>query len=410
MLKAPDFRPDDAVSNHPAGILRVPNGKSAISGPPASGRDPINRIDGIASLFRGRGVRDMGQGDQAIVRLSRESESWKSIELSTVQEFTNLLGSDDKNTYQKAVYKERYIETALGQRYDRMVTLAPGHPERLAEYYCDGSKCADVSFGGGPGATQTQVLIKRSFKDEAQVGVNFRPIPLRYIYHTGNAPISQALRGAEALGTGVQLGRACDEFLLHRFPFGANHPDLVYTLDHATGIPLKLVGYRDDTAYAASRPSWRWEALAVDVVQGRLFPTRSEEVVFVPQPDGKDAQSRDRSSEVAFRTTHVVETLKFDADYPKTTFWPVIAPEANVMNSITHSIIPAKVKPVAQSSTPVPNPIRAEPPRDGWPIASVAGLAVGAALLLAGLAARRRSLVRAASSGPFSDRSEGRRI
>jgi len=328
--------------------------------------------------------------EQTLDRLTREAKSWKSIEFKTSQEFVNSSGSDDKNVYQKALFKEHYVETALGQRYDQIIDLPTGGREKLAEYYCDGEKCADVAFEGGFGTKQSQVSIKRSFKSEAQVGVNFRAIPLRYLYYAGNPPLAETLRDAESLGRATVLGRACDAFLLRRFSHGVTICDLVYTLDRETGVPLKLVGYNDDTGYAAARPSWRWEVLKADSIQGHLFPMDSEEVIYFPPPNGKDPKARDRSAEVVFRTTHHVESVRFDGDYPKTTFWPKIAPEANVFDSINHRLTPSRVKATPATTAKVADPIRAEAPQDWSSTASVGGLVLGTSLLLVGLVTWRR--------------------
>ena len=102
--------------------------------------------------------------DLLIERLTHEAGSWKSIELKTNQDFVNSSGSQDPNMYQRAIYHEDYIETVLGQRFDRCLDVPAGGVEKLAEYYCDGVKCADVSFDAGAGSKQSQINIKKSFK------------------------------------------------------------------------------------------------------------------------------------------------------------------------------------------------------------------------------------------------------
>ena len=324
--------------------------------------------------------------DLLIERLTHEAGSWKSIELKTNQDFVNSSGSQDPSMYQRAIYHEDYIETVLGQRFDRCLDVPAGGVEKLAEYYCDGVKRADVSFDAGAGSKQSQINIKKSFKYEAHYGMNFRPFPLRYLYYVGNIPLPRALKDAETLGPATVLGRPCETFLLRRFTLGLSPCDLGYTLDRESGVPLKLVGYNDAAGYTGGRPSWRWEALGVEQVQGHLFPAKSEEIVYFPPPDAKAARERDRSSEVCFQTTHVVEAIRFEGDYPRTTFWPVIAPEANVFDSITRKVTSAKVRPVVAQ---VANPIRAEVPW-GWSETMPAvGVGLGVVLVLVGLIARR---------------------
>ena len=222
--------------------------------------------------------------DLLIERLTHEAGSWKSIELKTNQDFVNSSGSQDPSMYQRAIYHEDYIETVLGQRFDRCLDVPAGGVEKLAEYYCDGVKRADVSFDAGAGSKQSQINIKKSFKYEAHYGMNFRPFPLRYLYYVGNIPLPRALKDAETLGPATVLGRPCETYLLRRFTLGLSPCDLVYTLDRESGVPLKLVGYNDAAGYTGGRPSWRWEALGVEQVQGHLFPAKSEEIVYFPRP------------------------------------------------------------------------------------------------------------------------------
>jgi len=263
--------------------------------------------------------------ERAIRDLANEMKSWKSISLESKAEVTTHVLS--KGVSPKSRNVERYIETSSGQRMldVTMSDLTDSPPAHHASY-CDGSRCALVRYRGSK--DQGSVEIGRSFEREGYTGGNSRPYPLCYFY-VDKAPLYEALPKATYLGVGHHAGRPTEVFLFRRVRWGMADQDFVYDLDRQTSIPIRMRVYPDlrDRSPDATNPGWVWAALTVDEVQGHHLPLRSELTTFVSEKGEATTAKREvRALEL--------RDVRFDARFPKETFWPVIQRGVQVYDSI----------------------------------------------------------------------------
>jgi len=305
--------------------------------------------------------------------------SWNAIELTVREDIILNKPRGRKATFNAVV--ERYVETAEGQRlYDTRNILGDALVGRAASY-CDGSRCVDAHYDPPNLETRpTQVAIKASFHMEGQNERPSRPHPLR-LFHVGRKPLDRALADSEHLGTERVIDRECDLFLFRQVKWGIRQ-DHVYAIDRDTGVPLRVVSFKDEAARGADDPLWSWTAESLDFVDGRPVVLKSIQVA----PKSDDG--------AGLRRLIQVESVAFDRDYPASTFWPTIQPGVHVFDTIARrdydqpgarppAAPPAITPPIA--SVEAPTPIVAEP-GTGWATYLKAGsLILGVALLVGGL-------------------------
>ncbi len=311
----------------------------------------------------------------AVVRLAREMTSWNSIELAVRSE-SQMLHEGQSRTI---INEDKYVETRSGKRMGDFSSraLEDGATSHKASY-CDGAKCANVTYRGD---VQDNIAIGRSFLNEGMIGSTDRPRPLQYFY-VGKVPLYEALPGATYLGGGTVAGRESEVFLFPRVKWARFPQDLVYDLDKATSIPIRVRAYSVEggmTDPDATAPAWSWTARTVDAIQGYHMSLRSESARFLK--DGADYTSDTQS-----RAEITVESLVYDKSYPSSTFWPVSQPGVDIFDAIAKKSfrIPAP-KPTAEESAQVQalltDPIGAVPPSDWTEWLSPAAFGLGIAVL-----------------------------
>jgi hypothetical protein len=305
--------------------------------------------------------------------LEARADSWRSVEAVVhVDQEINLPGFPGPTVDR---IDERYIETATGQRfYERRSHMVDGGTQRSIDY-CDGRRCADLSFKPDQIDRQHQVVIKRDFSMERVAGAIARPVPLNFDY-VGSVPLREALKDAKVVGEEPILGRDCVK-VLFRDVKHPNGPRLaVYTLDRAEAVPLAVAFYLDPGHYESGTPEYTWRATALETLGGRLVPKTSVKEVFNSGGEGLTA-----------RVESTVKEISFDRDYPRSEFWPTLQPGVLVIDQIarTRSVVPGEV-----SEATTAQPIRADGgPSGGIPYAGIS-LGIGAAVLLAAFAVYRR--------------------
>jgi hypothetical protein len=329
------------------------------------------------------------KAEQAAQIFEKTWGSWRSIELDTHTErqydfplkaLPDPFLSDDLH----------YVETVLGQRlFDQTLKHADGRSMRHTGY-CDSQRNALVLYQPGDASKQSQITISHTFLNEQRPGLSTRPIPFVYNY-VGSVPLNEALRSADVKFNGHEeiLGHPCHVFRLPDIPWNQGKNPIVYHIDSATGTPLAVEIFIDEAHYQQKRPLISWKALSLKVVERRLFADTSEEKTFLDNVAG--------GLKPECVLTHTVVRVRFDEDYPRSTFWPGEQSGAEVFDSLKrkHYFVggrkPAPRTEVATTKSLSP-PIRvaedASTRFSGWPAAAT-GLGLGT-LLIALLVWRRK--------------------
>jgi len=311
----------------------------------------------------------------AASQLAWDHGSWRTIEIRSRHDFT--MHDQAKEAAFNGI-EEHYIETRQGQRYHDQKYLKGDTFVRRMTNYCDGSKSAAVQFKDRDAEVQTALIIKRDFGSEDKGGKVDRPVPLLFAF-VGKVPLHEALPKSTHLGKDRVAGRDCDNFLFEKvkwfFP-----QDQVFSLDATSRAPLKVTAFSDQEHRASDTPVWIWTADKVETVQGHAVVTRSTEVAF------KDAGKTPTSTR-----TFTVQSIRFDEEFPASTFWPVVQPGVSVLDAIQKKRYETPgVRTPAATSVPAGEPLVATPPRDWTQVASWSTLGLGLAVLLAGVLIWRR--------------------
>ncbi len=241
------------------------------------------------------------------------------------------------------------------------------------EYFGDGAKAAIVEYRDRQADLQRVVFIQRDFAGEDRMGKAARPMPIEVFYFL-RTPLQEALPKATVLGAERVNGRDCYAFFYPQADYTLTKQDLVYCLDATMGTPIKITSYLNEATRTKGSPAWTWTCDKLETTQGHEIPAVSTMETY--GPDGKSM------------ITHnfTVESIKFDADYPATTFWPTIQTGVTVLDSLakkTYETPGVKLPdpPVAKVATEA---IVATPPGDGSATTSRMTLGLGFAMLLAG--------------------------
>lgn len=324
--------------------------------------------------------------DSLVKKLSWELESRKSVEVRVVQRFQPVKPVEPPKGVNRLVanlVREHYIETADGKRlYDQLFCKDEQATMRRTNY-CDGKRCAEVAYklNAKTGEfDQTGVVIKRHFSVEERTDRMEKPDPLQLL-NVGRIPLSQALAKATYLGDSHVNGFDCARFLFPRLRLGMIQ-DQVYHLEKTSGLPVKVESFANDEEREKQRPIWFWEADSLTVVQGHAIPLKSHQREY----------NYTENYNLKMDRTFDVELVKFNEDYPDSTFWPTISPDANVLNSITNELkqTPRGKKERLVPSEPPVHPIRATQSTDWSTSASRGVFGLGLILLALGITLRRR--------------------
>ncbi len=328
-------------------------------------------------------------------RFVKEIDGRRSIELrATLEHRSDVAGQLNGAVAATGRRVEHYIETSFGQRFWEEVVDPHEVGAKLIRYYCDGARCADESRSGPEVGQQAMVRVKRTFISEGQSPGSGRPTPLRSLYLV-DRPLARSLSGAKPIGEAKHIGRPCELFLFADVDWGGVKHDIVIWFDRETAIPVREVFYEDTASRLADQPERVWEAESVEIVEGHPFPLNSTETLF--------AKSFQRSAPLAFAKfdpgTPIivqkwqVDEIHFNRDYPAATFWPVVEPQAAVLDEIAKKYERPKSEKavVSQSSTNAATqlPSAAAPPTGwmGW--ISWGSIGLGLALVLIALVKRR---------------------
>jgi hypothetical protein len=272
-----------------------------------------------------------------------------------------------------------YYETAGGERFfDERMTEAGKLPNRLT-FYCDGTKCANVRYMPDDPERQQMVAISHDFMIESKTGYRDGPEPFRYD-HVALTPLHEALPAAEPIGHDRVVSRSCNLFHFKEVGLPGHKQSLVYSLDEETSVPLKVAAYRNPEQIRENVPNWVWEATTLDTISGRHYPRKSKYSSFrVSKGDDGHWVSKPHLSK-----TIDTSEITFDADIPKTAFWPAIQPGVLVFDGVAkkHYQTPGGTPAKQAASTAVP-PIRLAPESRSW----FPGIGVALSLAAGGVAA-----------------------
>ncbi len=329
----------------------------------------------------------MDSTDRHVQALLQEMTDWRSVNIvvHTVQNYH----IDFNNDLDRGVVDYTYIEQG-DSRYSETSIPAQGKLKRTSKKagYADGDRFFKVESESRDGPLrQTQVAILPGFLHEQQLGLVDRPIPLQMCWYVGLKPIYEALPGGEPLGEGEALGRSTDLYRFRVTSLDRAH-DLVYSLDRATSVPLKVEKFADAAARDRGETEWVWEALSLDEVQSYHLPLRSRERVYKHGPEVR--------AKPVMTIDFDVTQLEFDREFPASTFTPVLEPGVPVadvpggkylrVSKDGQSFVEDKGEVPAPPATvtatpPAGSPLTAEPPGSGWQVGTATGLGLGAAVL-----------------------------
>lgn len=244
-------------------------------------------------------------------------EAWRSVELVVDARRTHLAPTLKEVFGDRRSWVDRYIESDDGRRYyDARWAASRERTARRVGYTNGYWDFAEVWYRDADSDKAQQFMLYGSFMNEARSGGAARPVPLCYLT-VGLTPLADALEAGDTIGEGRVLGRPCVRWLFAGVEMGRNsllgdpsrvkpedlRQDLEFSLDRATGLPLKVEGIRK------GRRLWCWEALSFDRVGGYHLARKSRLV-----------QSNDLGPWMS--TEYEVRVAKFDRDYPNALFWP----------------------------------------------------------------------------------------
>jgi len=316
-----------------------------------------------------------------IADLLRETGSWDSIDahINITQTLFIAIGDNPPKT---SVGEEHYIETFRGQKFYRTTENQSGTEVVGLLGYSDGVRCASVEFKRPPEQDQQHsITVTKTFMNEQLTGYVMRPDPLRW-HFVGLIPLHEAIVKASQIGTDRVAGRGCDVFLFSAVPGQRGTQDLVYHLDRATSLPLKVEAFANQDRLKSAEPSWIWEAASLDEVQGFHVALSSRYTSFVLTEAASPTKQ--------LTNEYKIDALKFNKSYDASTFWPLYDKGVSINDLIARKHYyntPDKKAPpdvTAKTATAAGVPIVATEPPDYTPWIAGGGLMVGAILLLLG--------------------------
>jgi hypothetical protein len=314
------------------------------------------------------GVQQTAPVELAVQRLAWELDVRKSVEVRAHTEIIQHKPDPQQPQVFDAV-DDHYIETAIGQRRCDTRYLKAGAAASHYEYFSDGPRAADVIFSEADVERQASAVIKRRYRMEDRSDRMQRPEPLQFLY-VGREPLHKALPRASYVGEYQALERRCDAFLFTQVRWEVTQ-DLVYYLDKATSIPLKVESFRNETDRCDNRALWVWTAESFDNVDGHPVTLNCKMIAFSGE------------STPAFTWNIHVRSITFDKDFPAAVFWPALQPGVKVLDTISGKSfeVPGPTIPLPARATTV-QPIEALPPRSWTSTISSVTLVAGAAIFI----------------------------
>ena len=293
-------------------------------------------------------------------RLAWESTSWTTVEIRAITTETAPKSPG-------GVAESVYIETAKGQRFqEERIRLANDTQSHQIRFF-DGERGGGILFDRQNIERQNQAVLRSSFGGERPGNFTMRPFALQFRYLI-QEPLHLSLKRGRELEVSRVIGRECipvrfDDALR----IGGQPPrDLIYHLDRATGVPLKVEVATDGV------PLWTWTARSLEKVQNWHVVKSSEFVYSLP-----DNQKHTRNE--------TIQLITFNQTYADSTFTPRIEEHVLVRDEVNRKLIqPAKNDQAASnvgSAAMSGNPITATPPVT-WESWTGPALLIGGLLLL----------------------------
>ncbi len=283
--------------------------------------------------------------------------------------------------------KQEYAATSSGQRFFDDIFMPGSEPSRRMTVYSDHRKFAHVSYAPASGepTRQLNVYIDKHEVVERWDFFVHAPEVIR-LHYVGLEPLYEALPKAEAMPDGKVIGRSCDVFHFEKVGPPERPQSLVYFLDKATAVPLKVSAYTDPDHVRKEAPNWVWEAKTLDQISRRHFlPLSSAYTTHIRHDAGGGKVEMEVDLVQAIR----IVQAEFDASMPASTFWPVPRPGVPVIDATANRI--PKLPPGFDTTPEVGVPIRVGVlVRDttfmGW-----AGAILGVLVFLVAFLFRRRA-------------------
>jgi hypothetical protein len=313
----------------------------------------------------------------------------RSIRLKTTeQQSKSMLIKPEGST--PVTISNNYIQTAKGQRYFDTLSSFPDGGKLHRAAYCDGTRCAEVSFNHDNSDKPDYIQISKQFLDDMRNNTLSIPFPLNS-YYVGPKALIDALPAAEARADGEVIGRPCDVFVFKSVGPPDRKEDLVYYLDKQTSVPLKVSCYIKPEHLEMDRPLWSWEATTLNDQGDHHVAMASLWTRFVV----KNA-SREVAPKVNMTAAITVDEVELDRDIPVTSFWPAYGDEVRTIDLIHPRAVRA---PAPRTAVSVTDPIRVEEPA-GLPWAMLGSAFLVVALIAAAMGLRNKRSSGAAGARP----------
>jgi hypothetical protein len=316
--------------------------------------------------------------DAIIAQIADEMLAPESIEL-TLTERSQYLVEIKGRKPDAGIARDRFIATARGQKLYEGRTLSPGPEQTVWQEYSDGTRCASVTHDRSPdGEHQKSITISNDFMREESGGYVMRPEPIRFHY-VGLTPLYEAIPGAERTGRSRVAERDCNVFLFRAVPGARSSQDLVYHLDDQTSVPLKVEAFANEARRRADKPSWTWEALTLDEVQGFHVPFKSKRRGYIVSDE---SPSREKSI-----TDYAIDSVRFNQSFPASTFWPTLEEGVfinDLIEKTSYYNTPDKEAPKSEATIVVDRPAASPAPTSGASYVG-AGVVLATAVLAAAI-------------------------
>lgn len=309
--------------------------------------------------------------ERHIERLKVRSAAVLSLELKTRTSLRVENGEGKPAEYDTIV--DSYLEGAEGARRCFSERFLGVKRVGRNDHYSDGAKCADVSYSAKDLNRQASVVIKETYSTEGQTDKLDRPMPLS-TWFVGREPLHEALgKKAETLGSVKIEGRDCDRYLFRSVRWYTLQ-DHVYDLDGQDSVVLRIQAFAPNAVRNEKSMLWEWKATSIQLKDNRPVATDSRMTAF---NEGRAFGTWDYS----------VQSMHFNKKTDPSDFWPEMKPGTVVFDVTTgeQKVIPGDAPLGRDTTTSPPAPVAAEPTSQWTPWLSRGALALGAALLLAGL-------------------------
>ena len=312
--------------------------------------------------------------DQA-ARLAREWADLGSIELVVSKEVSPFPGIPEAKD-QLGWVRSHYIETPTRCRFLEMTMKdRAGRPNGHHLACSDGQRNSAVRYRADDLDVPELMIQGASFDEEALAGGSTRPIPLCY-YYIDKTPLHEALPTSTYLGSEPIAGQPHHVFLFENLMWGKIRQDLVLHLAGDQILPTRLTFYKTGTDRLVGKPLWSWMATAVEVIQGRKFPVKSQLVDYLTD---------DPIHQGEWVSKMTIESVSFGKSYPAATFRRDVDDRAMVFDHVKDKVIFPKVQPITPQAAVI-NPIRVEPVTDNSNAMMMSGVILGLATIGTGTA------------------------